>query len=114
MSITPIFERGLENEIRGTMICDYNVLIALRALTGNLPQSSVYMRLMGYSRMWTSLVGRGGVGAGGDKGLDVGAAALGLVDRTPLEDCTMCPLMVSSDWGQYLDALAWVRPGQVL
>jgi len=79
--------------------------LPLRALTRNLPQSLVYMRLMGYSRMWISLVGGSGVGAGGDKGLGVGADALGLVERTPLEDCTMCPLIVSSDWGQYLEAL---------
>ena len=28
MSITPIFERGLENDIGVTMICDHNVLVA--------------------------------------------------------------------------------------
>ena len=47
-----------------------------------------------------------GLGGWGGKGLDVGDDGLGLVDRTPLEDCTMCPLVVSSDWGKYLDALA--------
>ena len=36
-----------------------------------------------------------------------------LVERTPCLDCVRWPLMVSSLVGQYLDALVYMRPGQV-
>ena len=50
-------------------------------------------------------------GKGGSSG-DLGAG-LGSVDRTPCCDYDKWPLMVSSAWGQYLAALAWVSQGQV-
>ena len=39
--------------------------------------------------------------------------ALGFVERKPCRDCVMCPLIVSTDWGQHLDALEYVSPGHV-
>ena len=41
------------------------------------------------------------------------ATAFGFVERTPCRDCVMCPLIVSTDWGQYFDAFEYVSPGHV-
>ena len=38
---------------------------------------------------------------------------LGLVERTPCLDWTMCPFMVSSADGKFVVVLAKVSPGQV-
>ena len=36
-----------------------------------------------------------------------------LVDRTPCDDCTIWPLRVSTDCGQYFAAFEYVSPGHV-
>ena len=35
-----------------------------------------------------------------------------MVERKPLHVCLVCPRRVSTELGQYLDALVKVRPGQ--
>ena len=49
----------------------------------------------------------------GDVGGGTSAAGLGLVERVPCLDWVMWPRIVSTETGQYLAALAKVRPGQV-
>ena len=41
------------------------------------------------------------------------ATAFGFVEQTPCRYCVMCPLIVSTNWGQYLDELEYVSPGHV-
>ena len=45
--------------------------------------------------------------------MPLGGGVFFLVDRTPLEDWTMFPLVVSTACGKYLDAFEYVSPGHV-
>ena len=74
---------------------------------GKRPVSSVYMLLMGVTCINSSFERIWGIGSSGE----IVAGGLGLVDLIPWRFGTRCPMIVASEDGQYLVALASVRPG---
>ena len=79
----------------------------LRVWIGKRPMSSVYNLMMGVTFRNSSFERTRGIGSS----VELVVGGLGLVDLTPWIFWTRCPMMVESAYGQYLVALASVRPG---